>query len=69
MRDNPLCHGPDSECEKQGIVRPWKERDHIVPLHLGGGDNAANVQGLCGECHRNKSDREMAERCKAGGVC
>ena len=67
MRDNPLCHGPDSECEKAGRVRPWTERDHIVPLHLGGGDDAANVQGLCSECHAAKSAKELAAR-EGGGV-
>ena len=62
LRENPLCHGPDSECERNGIIRPWQERDHIVPLHLGGSDDTANEQGLCRECHAKKSAREASER-------
>jgi 5-methylcytosine-specific restriction protein A len=52
---NPLC----VECEKQGRVRLATQRDHIVPLAEGGLDDDSNVQGLCIECHDEKS---LAER-------
>ena len=28
--------------------------DHVIPVALGGADNAANLQLLCGECNRRK---------------
>ncbi len=35
--------------------------DHIVPLHMGGGDHDDNKQCLCLDCHDLKSEQE--------GVC
>lgn len=32
--------------------------DHIVPLAWGGSDDRGNKQGLCHECHNEKSKRE-----------
>lgn len=34
------------------------ELDHIVPLHQGGTDTPDNRQGLCEECHLEKSVTE-----------
>lgn len=56
---NPLCHGPDSECEKLGRVRVWTTRDHREPLFKGGADTEANVQYLCIECNAAKTHRDM----------
>lgn len=36
--------------------------DHRVPLAEGGADDAANLQWLCVECHRQKTEREKARR-------
>lgn len=52
---NPLC----VECDRQGRVTLATQRDHIVPLAEGGQDDDSNVQGLCLECHDEKS---LAER-------
>jgi 5-methylcytosine-specific restriction protein A len=36
--------------------------DHIVPLHLGGGESDENRQALCPECHDAKSAKEEEGR-------
>jgi 5-methylcytosine-specific restriction endonuclease McrA len=46
-------------CLAKGRVTPATERDHIVPLSQGGTDTDDNVQGLCHECHKAKSQKEM----------
>ena len=33
-------------------------RDHIVPLGEGGRDDESNVQAICADCHRAKTERE-----------
>lgn len=50
-RVNPLC----VRCEAKGIVRPVDQWDHIVPLSQGGADDESNLQGLCDDCHREKT--------------
>lgn len=55
---NPLC----AQCEKQGRVRLATQRDHVVPLAEGGTDDDSNVQGLCDDCHEEKS---LGERLRA----
>jgi len=69
LRANPLCSGPDSLCERYGIVREATERDHVVPLERGGAEHRSNAQMLCRECHAHKSARETRERVRgwAGG--
>ena len=57
-RDGYLC----VECAKVGKVVPARDVDHIVPLHLGGSDDVANLQALCRECHAVKSAGEDSER-------
>jgi hypothetical protein len=59
LRDNPLCAGPDSECQREGRVTPATIRDHRVPLAEGGLDNEENSQALCEDCHDAKSEREV----------
>jgi 5-methylcytosine-specific restriction protein A len=55
---NPLC----VECDKHGRVRLATQRDHRVPLSEGGADDDSNVQGLCDDCHEEKS---LGERLRA----
>ena len=59
MWHNPLCHGPDSECQKAKRITLWVELDHIKPLHKGGTDTPDNRQGLCEPCHKAKTQRDM----------
>ncbi len=44
------------------LVDAHYEIDHIVPLHLGGGNCDANLQLLCGGCHAAKTAAEMKAR-------
>lgn len=38
------------------------EVDHRIPLAQGGSDDASNLQWLCIDCHREKTERENAQR-------
>lgn len=58
LTDNPLC----VECEKSGKVRLATEVDHVIPLHKGGTDDPANLQGLCADCHADKTARDQGYR-------
>jgi 5-methylcytosine-specific restriction enzyme A len=48
---NPLC----AECERQGRVRLATQRDHVISLGEEGTEDDDNVQGLCADCHAEKS--------------
>lgn len=56
FRRHPLC----VKCleHKPPRITPAVELDHIKPLHQGGEDVPENRQGLCAECHLEKSKRE-----------
>lgn len=54
FRTQPLCVA----CQAVGRVTLAMERDHKVPLAEGGTDEPDNVQGLCADCHRAKSQAE-----------
>ena len=51
---NPLC----VQCQAAGFVRLWDVLDHIVPLEEGGTNDESNLQGLCHDCHDEKTERE-----------
>lgn len=59
---HPLC----AACRSRGVVAAAEEVDHVVPLHLGGTDDAVNLQSLCVECHRAKTASEAASRARGG---
>lgn len=54
IRTNPLCE----ECERQGLVVPAQDVDHIVPFE-GRADpkrlDWSNLQSLCRSCHNRKT--------------
>jgi 5-methylcytosine-specific restriction protein A len=56
FRHYPLC----VICERKGRVSLAMELDHIVPLHKGGQDIPSNRQGLCSECHEEKTRQDRA---------
>ena len=57
LRDKPLC----AECERQGVVTPAQELDHIIPVEKAPELfwDEENMQGLCRVCHKRKSDAEL----------
>lgn len=55
---NPLC----KSCLKLTQYPYGFHIDHIVPLWQGGGENAANRQLLCVNCHDLKTIAEGKER-------
>lgn len=56
FRAQPLC----VMCQAEGRVALATERDHRVPLSEGGTDDPENIQGLCKDHHRQKTQREAA---------
>lgn len=57
-RDFGLCQ----ECRRQGLSRPGRVVDHIIPLWKGGSDEDTNKELLCDPCHDAKTAREATER-------
>ena len=47
------------ECSKHGRVRVAEHLDHIIPLSKGGRDEATNRQGLCRQCHDEKTTKDL----------
>lgn len=60
LREHPLCVA----CLARGRVTAAEEVDHIVALVNGGADAPENRQGLCRECHRQKTARDLGRRLK-----
>lgn len=61
---HPLCEC----CERKGVIRAVAEIDHRIPLHLGGPDTWDNLQGLCKECHDEKSAQEAMDRAEGAAM-
>jgi 5-methylcytosine-specific restriction protein A len=55
LMQHPLC----VMCKAQGNVTLATDVDHIVPLFKGGADDQTNVQSLCAEHHRDKTNQDM----------
>lgn len=47
-------------CKAQGKITEINEIDHILPLHKGGTDAMDNLQGLCLDCHLEKTTGKVA---------
>lgn len=54
----PLC----VHCDAQGRVALATQIDHIVALVNGGEDIDSNRQGLCKDCHDNKTRMDLGHR-------
>lgn len=61
---DPIC----KSCEAKGRVTVSTEVDHIISLDNGGSNDDANLQGLCHDCHADKTalDRGYRERITIG---
>lgn len=57
-RDAGLCQ----PCDRAGLLTAAAEVDHITPVHKGGSDDDVNLEAICLDCHKAKSDREDRER-------
>ena len=57
FRHAPLC----VHCYARGVIREWEHLDHIVALANGGKDVASNRQGLCAECHAEKTRKDLGQ--------
>ena len=61
-----ILEAQDGRCAHCGdALRAGKELDHRVPRSRGGEDDEANLQYLCGQCHRDKTDEEGLSPCVA----
>lgn len=58
LERQPLCSGPDSECEAAGLITAATVVDHTIPREQGGSDEPHNLKSLCGSCHNKKSAKE-----------
>lgn len=50
------------------FFRTLLELEHVVPLHLGGGNELENLRLLCPPCHRKKTSAEQSARLRALGA-
>ena len=62
LRANPLC----MMCLIYGRIRPATDLDHIIGLAQGGTNAEDNLQGLCHDCHADKTARENGKQRKTG---
>lgn len=53
---------------KCSLAKVRKEVDHIVPLALGGHNNASNLQYLCRPCNRAKSAKDPIDFAQERGL-
>jgi len=56
LRDQFTCQKCKRELPEYAL-----EADHIIPLSQGGPDNMMNMQTLCIECHRRKTELEKTD--------
>jgi 5-methylcytosine-specific restriction enzyme A len=54
QRDQHLCQ----PCLMMGRPTPAREVDHIIPKSQGGTDDMDNLQCICTECHKDKTQQE-----------
>lgn len=60
LRRHPLC----VMCKARGRVAEATDLDHILPLFKGGTDDQDNLQGLCAECHKDKTRADLGQKAK-----
>lgn len=58
QRDQHLCQ----PCLKAGRPTPATQVDHIKPKAKGGADDQSNLQAICTDCHRAKTDADEGRK-------
>ena len=53
-RDDYVCQ----ECARNGRLTPATEVDHIINIASGGTDNMTNLEAICSNCHKIKTQNE-----------
>lgn len=53
-RDNGLCQ----PCMRQNKYIKFDEIDHVIPKAQGGTDDDDNLECICIDCHKQKTQRE-----------
>lgn len=61
-RDKHLCQA----CLQSGAVTVGTHVDHVRPKSQGGSDDMSNLQTLCAQCHKTKTQREAVAARNAG---
>ena len=61
LSDNPLC----VSCAKVGRATVASEVDHIVALVNDGTNDLGNMQGLCSNCHIDKTRLDLGQEPRA----
>lgn len=51
-----------NKCVRCGLTGYHLDKDHIVPLYLGGSDGIGNVQPLCAWCNSSKGTESVDHR-------
>ncbi|MGJ7497476.1 HNH endonuclease [Variovorax sp. RT4R15] len=59
-----LAHGYKCATCKRLWVPTRDQIDHRIPREQGGSNNESNLQALCNECHKAKTDAEAVQRAR-----
>jgi 5-methylcytosine-specific restriction protein A len=54
QRDSYVCQA----CAREGRTQIAHEVDHVVNIAAGGTDDPSNLEAICTDCHRKKTQQE-----------
>jgi 5-methylcytosine-specific restriction protein A len=57
-----ICHICGEKID--GVREKW-EREHVIPLSMGGADDESNMRPAHKDCHKGKTDQDKANLAKA----
>lgn len=64
-RREAVIKSQDGACKRSYCEAPAVDVDHILPLWSGGTNANDNLEGLCTDCHKQKTAAEAKARAKA----